>query len=148
MKNLNETPEWVERADGLLSLFDSIKSRHWYGLLICLISSFMTLMYLGYRPEDELEKSFINWDWLSTEVLWIINISAGAIGGIMLGYPRWIEGAFSGIIAIVFITLTHFLCLDSRSEVYSFELGIPSFVGVIGFVMFYFLTPKKGPDYC
>jgi len=102
---------------------------------LCFICSYVfTLLHLGFRSQYGVHKQ---WEFLSTQQLWMINGALGLFGGIFLNYKRSIISGISGLFASLGITGFSLLYLSWRVQVEHVESIIMLGIGIVPGVFLY-----------
>ncbi|MDP2386676.1 MAG: hypothetical protein Q8M29_09920 [Bacteroidota bacterium] len=93
-----------------------------------------TLLHLGFRSQYGVHKQ---WQFLSTQQLWMINGALGLLGGIFLNYKKPIISGISGLVASIGITSFSLLYLSWREQVEHIESIIMLGIGIVPGVFLY-----------
>lgn len=102
---------------------------------LCFICCYVhTLLHLGFRNQDSNGKQ---WQFLSTQQLWMINGALGLLGGIFLNYKKPIISSISGFVTSLGITGFSLLYLSWRVQVEHLEAIIMLGIGIIPGVFLY-----------
>lgn len=101
------------------------------GFICCLV---FTMLHLGFRNQYSNGKE---WQFLTTQQLWLINGMFGSLGGIFLNYKKPIISGISGLATSISITGFSMLYLSWREEVASFESIFMLGIGILPGVFLY-----------
>ncbi|MCG8576256.1 MAG: hypothetical protein MI810_15305 [Flavobacteriales bacterium] len=101
----------------------------------------LLLLHLGFAPDNGSNTVPIT-DFLSTQTLWIVNLSLGLVGAILLEYKRIVASIISGLAASVAITGGGILYFDWRVSVLQVEIIVPLLFGLIVGGLVYKLLKK------
>jgi hypothetical protein len=102
---------------------------------LCFICCYVhTLIHLGFRSQYGEHKQ---WEFLSTQQLWMINGALGLLGGILLNYKKPIISSISGLVTSLGITGFSLLYLSWRVQVEHVESIIMLGIGIVPGVFLY-----------
>lgn len=120
------------------------KARYILGGLCFIAGGTFVLIHLGFV--DTSTNHSYNYSpkpFLSRQNIWLLNLGMGVFGGALLGYPRIIVGALSGLVSAAAITGATLLYLSWRESVFMAEIVLPMLTGLIGFVIYNSLNKNR-----
>jgi hypothetical protein len=88
---------------------------------ICIVA--FTLLHLGFQ-DTTIHRTPIK-KFLSTTMLWVVNLSLAVLGGILLDLKHFSIAAVSGLISGIILQGTLLLYLGWRNEIMAVEIIIP-----------------------
>lgn len=107
------------------------------GFICCYV---FTMLHLDFRNQYGEHKQ---WEFLSTQQLWMINGALGLLGGILLNYKKPIISSISGLATSLGITAFSILYLSWRVQVEHIESIIMLGIGIIPGVFLYKFFSQK-----
>lgn len=114
------------------------------GIFFIIIATFV-MIHLGF-VEDDFGSKPIRKTFLTRQNLWLVNSGLGILGGIILGYKRFLIAAVSGLVASIAITGSALLYLSWRQEILSVEIVIPLLAGLVGIALYNNLAKLNAPE--
>jgi len=108
------------------------------GGILIISAACLTLVNLGFSdPMIHRQPRVYVLDW---SVVWVVNITCGALGGALLVSKHYLKGAVAGVVSTACITGASLAYLSWREEVLIVEILIPLLTGLIGIGIYKRLT--------
>lgn len=98
-----------------------------------------TMLHLGFRSQYGDHKQ---WQFLTTQQLWMINSALGLLGGILMNYKKPVISGISGLAASMGITGFSLLYLSWREQLEHIESIIMLGIGILPGVFLYKFLSK------
>lgn len=111
------------------------KFRYTVGGLCFVIAGAFVMIHLGFMEESYNYNKPMK-PFLTSESIWYVNSTLGIVGGLILGYKRFIIAILSGLIASLAITGATLLYLSWRETILMAEIIIPMLAGVVGIILY------------
>lgn len=111
------------------------------GFLLLIATCVLSITYMGFttHPKTAVKVVLIP----NLQILWIVNILFGLIGGVLINYRRIVASAIAGLITTVVITASTILYVSFRSTILNYEMLIPLSVGAVAGSIVYNLIVSK-----
>jgi hypothetical protein len=105
------------------------------GFLLLIATCVLSMTYMGFttHPKTAVKVVLIP----NIQILWLVNIGFGLIGGVLINYKRIIASAVSGLITSVVITGSTLLYISFRTTILNYEMLVPLSIGAIAGGMTY-----------
>lgn len=122
-----------------MKTFDKILAA--LGFLLLIATCVLAMTYMGFTNQPRMTVKVVLIP--NLQILWLVNIGFGLIGGVLINYRRIIASAVSGLISSVVITGSTLLYISFRTTILNYELLIPLFIGAIaGGITYNFIISK------
>lgn len=111
------------------------------GFLLLIATCVLSMTYMGFttQPKTAVKVVLIP----NIQILWLINIGFGLIGGVLINYKRIFASAVSGLLTTVAITGSTLLYISFRTTILNYEMLVPLSIGaIVGGMTYNFIISK------